>query len=71
MPGQEPVVSASEFSIFALNDKTDLSVPGGFGLGIVDDVSDRWGVITDVHGKTVWFEFRVSPDLLPRSPPRR
>ncbi len=41
--------------------KTDPSVPGGFGLSIVDDVSDRWGVTSDADGKTVWFELHARP----------
>jgi len=41
--------------------KVDRSVPGGFGLGIVDQVSDRWGVIPNSCGKTVWFELHARP----------
>lgn len=29
---------------------------GGFGLRIVDAVTDRWGVTLDDDGKRVWFE---------------
>lgn len=33
------------------------AAPGGRGLSIVDQLSDRWGVrIHDGLGKTVWFE---------------
>lgn len=31
----------------------------GRGLLIVDQMSDRWGVDEEAHGKTVWFEFRT------------
>lgn len=27
----------------------------GRGIGLVDLVSDAWGVETDEHGKSVWF----------------
>jgi len=38
----------------------DLSVPGGLGLGIVEDVSARWGVLQHPdNGKTVWFELEL------------
>lgn len=34
----------------------DLTTPGGLGLGIVETVSSRWGILTSEPGKTVWFE---------------
>lgn len=37
----------------------DVTVPGGMGLFIVDQVSDRWGFErTDGGGTEVWFELR-------------
>lgn len=36
--------------------KVDLTVPGGFGLGIVDTIAARWGVEHGERGKSVWFE---------------
>jgi signal transduction histidine kinase len=36
--------------------KTDLSKPGGLGLGIVDSIARRWGVVQADRSKTVWFE---------------
>jgi len=44
--------------------KTDLSVPGGHGLGIVDVIADRWGIVSNDHGKTVWFELHAQPRVL-------
>jgi anti-sigma regulatory factor (Ser/Thr protein kinase) len=38
----------------------DLDVSGR-GLFLVDNLSDRWGVDLQPHGKTTWFELRV-PD---------
>jgi anti-sigma regulatory factor (Ser/Thr protein kinase) len=32
----------------------------GRGLHIVDGMSDRWGVVRDAAGKTVWFELAAS-----------
>lgn len=29
---------------------------GGRGLMIVDRIADRWGVLPDADGKTIWFE---------------
>lgn len=34
----------------------DTSGRGGFGLRIVDAVTDRWGVTRQPSSKTVWFE---------------
>lgn len=36
--------------------KTNLDEPGGLGLGIVDSIARRWGVVQADRGKTVWFE---------------
>jgi anti-sigma regulatory factor (Ser/Thr protein kinase) len=29
---------------------------GGYGLGIVDACTSRWGTVPDANGKEVWFE---------------
>jgi anti-sigma regulatory factor (Ser/Thr protein kinase) len=45
-------------------DPTLPSVPGeadehgGYGLRIVDDVTDEWGARREANGKTLWAEFR-------------
>ncbi|MCB5180668.1 ATP-binding protein [Streptomyces antimicrobicus] len=41
------------------------SVPGGHGLLIVQQTSDRWGADRHAEGKTIWAEFdttRLTPD---------
>lgn len=38
----------------------DLGEPGGLGLGIVDAIATRWGVVPSVDGKTVWFELALT-----------
>ena len=41
--------------------RRDAGPAGGWGLGLLDDLSERWGV--DQHpddGKTVWFEITAS-----------
>ncbi|GAA1365879.1 ATP-binding protein [Catellatospora chokoriensis] len=35
-------------------------VDGGLGLGLVDDLSARWGVVPGRTGKVVWLECRLS-----------
>lgn len=35
-------------------------VDGGFGLGLVEGLSARWGVVTGRTGKVVWLECRLS-----------
>jgi len=47
--------------------KTDLSEPGGLGLGIVDSIARRWGVVQADRGKTVWFE--LGAPMLPLALP--
>lgn len=37
--------------------------PGGRGLALVDDLSERWGTTVFTGGKTVWF---TMPTALPR-----
>lgn len=32
---------------------------GGWGLLLVDKITDRWGVRTDADGTTVWFELTL------------
>lgn len=39
--------------------KTDITEPGGLGLGIVDAIATRWGVVQAERCKTVWFELSV------------
>ena len=34
----------------------DVTTPGGLGLGIVDRVAARWGIVPITPGKVVWFE---------------
>jgi anti-sigma regulatory factor (Ser/Thr protein kinase) len=34
---------------------------GGFGLQIVEDIADAWGVDPHEQGKAVWFELTVPP----------
>ncbi len=34
----------------------DVTTPGGLGLGIVDRVAARWGILPISPGKVVWFE---------------
>jgi anti-sigma regulatory factor (Ser/Thr protein kinase) len=36
------------------------STEGGYGLRIIDAMSDTWGVETTSHGKAVWFQLRPS-----------
>lgn len=44
-------------------DTTDLATPGGWGLHLVDALSDRWGTY---EGSThVWFELRKGGRLAP------
>jgi len=38
----------------------DLTVHGGLGLGIVDDLSSSWGVDNKLDGKTIWFELSLN-----------
>jgi anti-sigma regulatory factor (Ser/Thr protein kinase) len=38
---------------------TDPLQPGGLGLGIVDSIAWRWGVVQAERGKTVWFELAL------------
>jgi anti-sigma regulatory factor (Ser/Thr protein kinase) len=33
---------------------------GGRGLHIVEAIATKWGVSTDGHGKTTWFELRLT-----------
>lgn len=42
--------------------EVDLSTPGGLGLSIVDNLSDRWGVTPTDQGKVVWFELVESAE---------
>jgi hypothetical protein len=46
--------SASEAAIVAPHDRES---DGGFGLAIVDDITDRWGADAGPPG-SVWFEIR-------------
>ena len=39
----------------------DHKATSGRGLRIVADLADRWGVIPNTDGKTVWFEIHLSP----------
>ena len=40
----------------------DLTEPGGLGLVLVDQLSERWGVERrDERTKEVWFEFLITP----------
>jgi anti-sigma regulatory factor (Ser/Thr protein kinase) len=32
---------------------------GGWGLVLVEELSDRWGVLRDGDGTVVWFEYRL------------
>jgi anti-sigma regulatory factor (Ser/Thr protein kinase) len=34
---------------------------GGFGLGIIAELSSAWGSFLNGHGKTVWFELVQAP----------
>lgn len=36
---------------------------GGYGVHIVDHLADRWGVVSDSGGKTVWFELDADEDV--------
>lgn len=36
--------------------KDDPMTPGGYGIVLLDEISERWGVAYRVLGKTVWFE---------------
>ena len=51
---------------------TDPGQPGGLGLGIVDAIAWRWGVVQAERGKTVWFELELptlpAPPTLPTVP---
>lgn len=46
-PSPSPLVRCAE---------PDLNEAGGLGLGIVDAIATRWGVVRAASGKTVWFE---------------
>jgi anti-sigma regulatory factor (Ser/Thr protein kinase) len=39
----------------------DLTQPGGWGLYIVDQLADRWGVVRD-SGTRLWLEIDTGPD---------
>ncbi|MET7451494.1 ATP-binding protein [Streptomyces sp. NPDC005574] len=41
----------------------DAAEPGGFGIRIVEQLTQRWGVTPDDTGKTVWAE--LSPHVRP------
>jgi anti-sigma regulatory factor (Ser/Thr protein kinase) len=34
---------------------------GGFGLHIVEELAEAWGVTRLAHGKAVWFEVKLAP----------
>jgi anti-sigma regulatory factor (Ser/Thr protein kinase) len=35
-------------------------VPGGFGMRLIDSLSERWGIVDHAEdGKTVWFEVEL------------
>ncbi len=38
---------------------TDVDVPGGQGMRLVDRLSSAWGVQLDATGKAVWFRLSV------------
>jgi anti-sigma regulatory factor (Ser/Thr protein kinase) len=51
------VVDQGEGFVAALRDREDVYTPGGWGLPLVETLSDRWGAH---EGSThVWFEFAL------------
>ena len=42
--------------------RPDPDWPGGWGLSLVENLADRWGVVQD-RGTTVWFEVAVLDDI--------
>lgn len=51
------VVDQGDGFIAALRDRSDVHTPGGWGLPLVQTLSDRWGAH---EGSThVWFEFAL------------
>lgn len=57
-PRRSMPYSHETLSISPLDDVSTLS-EGGRGLGLVDAISDRWGVSTLEGGKQVWFRLSV------------
>jgi anti-sigma regulatory factor (Ser/Thr protein kinase) len=45
------------------------AAPGGRGLGIVETLSDRWGVLRDEDETTVWAVLAAAPIAGPSMPP--
>ena len=45
------------------------AAPGGRGLGIVETLSDRWGVLRDEDETTVWAVLTAAPVAEPSMPP--
>jgi anti-sigma regulatory factor (Ser/Thr protein kinase) len=45
------------------------AAPGGRGLGIVETLSDRWGVLRDEDETTVWAVLAAAPVAEPSMPP--
>ena len=53
-------------SVYDRDDRLPVRSPGagpngGYGLQIVEDLADTWGVEQGQPGKTVWFELAVPP----------
>ncbi len=42
---------------------------GGFGLGIVAALAERWGSAGEASGKTVWFELPATVSMVATAPP--
>ena len=47
------------------------SEPGGWGLFLVDQIADRWGVERTTSGSCVWFEIGLVGPARPRQPSSR
>ena len=48
---------------------TDRQATGGWGLHLVDTLTDDWGVDVRPHTTAVWFEQRLDPDQHHRRAP--
>jgi anti-sigma regulatory factor (Ser/Thr protein kinase) len=60
VPGRLLVEVADENSRHPQRANHDDDALDGRGLAIVELLADRWGVVDEAYGKTVWFEVRAA-----------
>jgi hypothetical protein len=53
--GVRETVSDSGTGFLPRPRESAMEVPGGWGLVLVDQLADRWGVVNE-HGSRVWLE---------------